>query len=434
MGARGRRLVEREYNWTRVAERTVEVCRRTIARRAARSAEPADDGRVRLGLLVTTLEPAGAERVVRDLALGLDARRFSVRVASLQPLRDVTLARELRAAGIPVVSLNLASPLDLPGALRRLVGWLRRERITLLHTHMFHANLLGRLAARLARPGGVPVVATVHIAEARPLAWRFRLDRWTRRLLARETCVSSAVAEFHARTTGAARDALTVIPNGVDLARFAPDEVARREVRAEFGASEDAPLVGTVGRLDPQKDHALLLTAFAELARTNPAARLVLVGDGPLAGELAATAARLGLAERVIFTGRRADVPRLLAALDVFALSSRYEGLPLALLEAMAAEKPIVAVDLPVAREVLGEGEGAAGLVVARTAAALAAGLGRLLDDRELAARLGAAARARCAESYSVARMVARYAELYAEVLAGRHAARAVAPVSSATQ
>lgn len=368
----------------------------------------------RVLLLTTELHPAGAEQVVFELATRLSRERWSVTVAALRSPggADGAVAEALSAAGVDVRPLRLRGKLDLRGALR-LARLLRALRPALVHAHLFHGNLAARL---LAPSAGARVISTIHVVERRRLPAR----PWLERLLAGRddatVCVSEAVRRHAQTALGARSDRLRVIENGIDLARFAPPpepDRARREARAALGLPADAPIVGAVGRLDRQKGLDVLLEAFARLAPLHPSAVLALAGGGPEEEALRGLARARRLEARVRFLGHRRDVPAVLAALDVFCMPSRWEGFGLALAEALACGKPVVASAVDSLPEVLGE----AGLLVPpERPLALADALGALLGDPPRRASLARAARVR-AERFSVERMIAAYDALYAEVL-----------------
>lgn len=369
---------------------------------------PARDGRLRLLLLVTELRPAGAERVVQELATRLDPARYQVVVASLRSPGgdDGDVARALAAAGVPVVPLRMRGKLD-PRGPWRLVRLVRRLRPHVVHAHLFHANLAARLLARAAGAGRV--ISTVHVVERRRLPARFALERLTARLDDRTACVSEAVARFARERLGAAPGRLVVVPNGVDLARFAALP-AREAARADLGLPGEGLVVGALGRLDPQKGLDVLVDAFARVrASTGAPVTLALAGAGPEEAALRARVARLGLDGRVRFLGHRPDVPRVLAAMDVFCMPSRWEGFGLALVEAMAAGRPVIASHVDSLPEVLGD---AGVLVPPDDPAALAGALGALLDDPRRRDDLARRARARAAR-FDVAAMVAAWEAVY---------------------
>lgn len=371
--------------------------------------------RIRVLYLITELLPAGAERIVQSLATGLDPERFEVRVASLRSpggeRGDGEIADELRAAGVPVVPLRARGKLSGRAA-ARLAFELYTFRPHVIHAHLFHANLAARLAGRVA---GAKVAATYHVVERRALRLRRLTQRLTIPLENVSVCVSEAVAAYVRESLGIR--APRVIPNGIDLTRYgAPPEpdAARAAARAELGLPPEAFVVGAVGRLDPQKAPEVLLEAFRSLEA--PEALLVYAGEGPLSDELQRSAASLGdgpWGPRVRFLGFRRDVPRILDALDVFALPSRWEGFGLALAEALARGVPAVATRVDSLPEVMGS----AGLLVPpEDPAALAAAFEELrAPERRGELRLRGP---RQAERFGLGPMREAYQALYEELAA----------------
>ena len=208
------------------------------------------------------------------------------------------------------------------------------------------------------------------------------------------------------------------IANGIRLDRYHPDAEARAAARVELGLG-DAWVVGTVGRLDAYKNQALLVRAMAPLLSSR--VRLVIVGDGPSRSEVEAAVAALPEPRWVVMTGRRMDVPRLMPAFDVFALSSQTEGLPLVVPEAMAAGLPVVATAVGGLPTVIDEGQ--TGLLVPVEDAAYAAALRTLHDDRALAKKMGARAREVALARYDYGRMVDAYLALYQNAISNRSSA-----------
>jgi len=381
---------------------------------------------MRILQLITGLGQGGAEQVVLDLAARLDRQRYQMSVCSILDVsgeQGVYVGR-LKDAGVDVMSLNVTGKLQLRRALA-LENLLRDLRPDILHCHMFHANVLGRRIGR--RVGISNIIATVHIAERRWRPWRFWIERSTDPLGTITVCVSNAVLEFQAKKTRIARDRFVVIPNGIDTGRFAQPSRPPDEVRREIGVEPGAKVIGSVGRLDRQKGHRHLIRAFAAVARKAGRVELVIAGDGPELGMLRWMAERAECDDRVHLVGRRDDVPDLLHAFDVFVMPSIYEGLPLALIEAMAAGVPVVASAVDSIPEVLGAGGpgGAAGrLVPPGEPGRLADAIGDALQDPSPECVRRAQARAR--EKYDVATMVARYADLYDSI--GRQTADSQPP------
>ncbi len=363
--------------------------------------------KIRICQLITELRPAGAERCVFELARRLDPARFDVRVAAL---RGGEVADWLAAAGVPMRVLDVRGKWDL-FKLAGLVRWLRVERIDLLHTHLFHADLAGRIAAAAA---GVPhLVHTVHVAEKRFRPWRFAWARLGARRCERIVCVSESVRRQHARRTGLAAERYTVIPNGIDTDAYARNESARVRLRREWGVGDDEVLPAFVGRLDVQKGLDVLLAALELLAARGKAARVVFAGRGPQ---------RL-LLEQFLHTpaGARCrdlgfvhDVPAVLSAADVLVMPSRWEGWPLAAGEALAAGLPVIATRVDGLRDVVDETVGL--LVPPDDPTALADAIERLCADGALRAALGQAGRRRATQQFAIRAFVEAHERLYEQI------------------
>lgn len=367
-------------------------------------------------LLTTELGIGGAEQVVFELATRLPEHGFAARVAALDG-RGATGDR-LREAGVEVLDLGVRHAWQLAAAVRRVRVAVARQRPALVHAHLFHAGLVARLAGRSC---AAPLVETLHIAEQRFRPWRFWLDRLTDAACRARVAVSEAVARFQARRTGLSRTRFTVIPNGVDLGRFRP-RGSKGPLRRELGLPDGPePLVGALGRFDPQKGLDVYLEAVGRLCAEGTGAGFLLAGYGARERALRARAAALGLGDRLhVMVPCRAPA-ELLGALDLLAFPSRYEGQGLVLVEAMASGVPAVASALPAVQEVVGRSE-AARLVPPEDPAALAEGLRELLADAEERRRRGLAGRRRAEGSFDVATMVARHAELYRELIGGADA------------
>lgn len=345
-----------------------------------------------------------------ELATRLDRKRFDVRVAAL---RGGEVADRLREAGVLVWSLDLRGKWDL-GRLAVLPRLLRFERIDLLHTHLFHADLAGRVAAGLARTPHL--VHTVHVAEGRFRPWRFSWARLAAPLCDRIVCVSEAARDHHARASGLPEWRYRVIPNGVDPSAHARDPQARARLRDEWALADGEVLAAFVGRLDYQKGVDVLLAAMDQLADCAKV-RWVLAGDGPEREALRRHVASSG--GRARWLGFRKDVAAVLSAADVFVAPSRWEGLPLATVEAMAAGLPVVAARAAGLEETVLDGQTGI-LVPTEDPRALADAIERLAAAPALQSRLGAAGRDRVQCQYDIADNIAAHEALYEEAAASR--------------
>jgi len=364
--------------------------------------------------MIDGLNVGGAEMLLRELAPGLQRRGYRVSVAYSTP---GPLAADLQAQGLPLTRLPRLARVD-PLLLGRMVRLMRQDPPPILHTHLFKSDFHGRPAARLA---GVPVViSTLHNSDPwarKPILGA--LYAANARLADRLIAVSNEVRAYYLEHTHIRPEQVITVDNGVDTRRFAGQEAAGQQVRSALGLASRAVVFGAIGRMKPQKDHASFLQAAAMIYRQLPQARFLLIGDGPLRGELEAQARQLGLGEAVIFTGLRSDIPALLAAMDVLVFSSRWEGLPVTLLEGMAAARPVVATAVDGIRTVSIPGETAL-LVPPDDPQALAQACLRLGSDLHLARRMGQAGRARVIEHYSIDAMIDRVAQVYSSLLQGR--------------
>jgi len=373
---------------------------------------PDPSARIRVLQIITSLGFGGAERLVVSAARGLPPARFDCAICCLAERGP--LADEAEAAGVAVYCVGEFPGLSHPMSFVRLTRLIQACRPTIVHTHLQSANLYGRLAARLAR---TPiVVATEHNVYAdKPR--RYVLAE---RLLARTTDVLIAVSEqvrtFLSRQLGLRPSAIRVIRNGV--ARAAPSAARVEALRARLGAVSGVR-IGTVASLTPKKGHAFLLRAVARLADRGTACTLLLAGDGPERARLEALAADLRIADRVHFLGAVPNVADVLALVDVFALPSLVEGLPLALLEAMLAGKAVVATSVGGVPEVVTSGVN--GLLVAPGREDdLAAAIATLAESDALRDRLGAGARETVEGNFTEAGYLDALSGLYLELAGAR--------------
>jgi len=311
-----------------------------------------------------------------------DRARYDVSLCGLKHPEPAT--DWLGEQGIPVHHLRRGR-FD-PRILTDLVSLARKRGTRILHVHGYAAADFGRLAARAT---GAKLVLHEHFADPAMPPYQSAADRILRSLTDGAIAVSRSTREFLVRERRVPADRVRLIWNGAPLDEFAP--VARERalrVRRELGLAAEALVVGTIGRLNAQKGHRFLIDAAALVLPRLPHTRFLIAGDGDLMGDLRQQAAALGLADSVVFAGHRTDVPDLLGALDVFCISSLYEGTPLALFEAMASGKAIVSTSVDGCREVLEDG--ITGLLVPPAdARALADGLDRVLRDDPLRAELG---------------------------------------------
>ncbi|TWT89695.1 putative glycosyltransferase EpsF [Pseudobythopirellula maris] len=356
----------------------------------------------------TSMPVGGAETLLVNLVRGMDRQRFAPEVVCLK--EPGPLGEELAAGGYTVHSHLLRSKWDLR-VLPRLVRLLRERRIGAVVTVGAGDKMFwGRLAAKIA---GTPVVASA----LHSTGWPDGVGRLNR-LLTPITDAFIAVAEPHGRhmveKERFPQRKVRVIPNGVDTGRFAPLE-GSMAIRQEIGVAPTAPLVGILAALRPEKNHELYLDAARRVLAEIPEAVFLVIGDGPRREALERYAREIGVEHAVRFLGNRSDVPEVLAALEVVALTSHNEANPVSILEAMSTGKPVVATDVgSVHRSVI---DGQTGWLVAPgDECGLAKRLVELLLDPVLARQMGAAGRRHVASRASLGVMVRGYERLLGEL------------------
>jgi glycosyltransferase involved in cell wall biosynthesis len=367
-----------------------------------------------VALLIPGLDHiGGAERQVILLAKGLLRRGWRVTVLALSGTGG-TAAAELSKNGVGFLSLEMRKGLADPRGWIRFNRWLRQERPDVVHAHLPHAAWLARWSRLGLSAFQAPaLIDTLHSSSTG--AWRrrlgYRLSNW---LPDKITAVSLAVAQTHLAAGMVSLGKLTVLPNGVDVDTWRPDAAVRREI----GAGDEF-LWLAVGRLDPVKDYATLLQAMTKLPER---ARLFIAGEGPLQDDLHQLSARLGLEHRVRFLGFEPSVKRWMQAADGFVLSSRWEGLPMALLEAAACALPAVATDVPGTREVISQGR-TGWLTPAGDTDRLGEAMTAMMQTPPAERHaMGERARKRTIEQFSLETVLDRWERLYTELLGETHA------------
>ncbi len=363
-------------------------------------------------LLAVGLGVGGTETHILELASGIDRSRFDVTVCSLKS--GGCLVEELRRRGIRVVCLDGAGKFDLR-VLYRLWKLVREERPDVMQSFLFWANVSARVLGRLSK--AVRVVCSYHdeiVSEGRIVRLIDRLTfRWSHAVV----CCSEAVRRSVSTCLGAPAIHQTIIPFGVDAGQFAASDAA---TRAELGLRSDGPVIGTVCRLvEPKKGLSVLLAAMAALKQSggDRDCQLLIVGEGPAREALEALSRQFNLSSCTVFAGTRRDIPRILPLLDLFVLPSLYEGFGIAILEAMAAGKPVVATTVGGIPEFVVPGETGV-LVEPGNAAALAEAIGLLLRDPERANGMGTRGRARVLAGFQMSTVVRRHEQVYEACLA----------------
>ena len=377
--------------------------------------------------VIAGLSMGGAQMMLYKLLSTLDRSAFESEVVSLADVGP--LNKKIGALGVPVKVLGMRPGVPNPIGVHRLARWFRHDPPHVVQTWMYHADLIGGLAAKLA--GGIPVTWNIRHStlagsgDKRSTLWTVKACAWlSGHLPHRIICCSEASRRVHTEF-GYRAGKMVVIPNGFDLAAFKPDAAARQSVRQELSLQENALLIGLVGRFNAQKDHKTFIEAAARLCADVPDIHFVLCGDDITSAntELVEWMTTSGIRERCHLLGRREDMPRLTAALDIATTTSAYgEGFPNVIGEAMACGVPCVATDV-----------GDCGLIIGDT--------GKLAPPRNPdavseawralvalgpggRAQLGSTARRRVEKNFSLPSVVARYQSLYEELAIGKKAFR----------
>ena len=360
-------------------------------------------------ILCQSLHTGGLEHMVVGLASHLNRDLIEGAIGCLGQEGD--LADLARSSGIPVHALG-KGPGIRPGFVLKLRRLLRREKIDVLHTHNAGCLVYGAPAAKLA--GTAVLVHTEHgrlmdeLDNPRLHRVERHLSRWADALVA----VSEPTRARYAVLTGIARERIQTIENGIEVQRF--QRPADPRLREALGIRAEDHVVGVIARISEEKDHANLLRAMARVMEGAKNFKVLIVGDGPERAAVEALARQLRLDHKVVFTGRRDDVPVLLALVDVFVLPSKTEGMPLTLLEAMAAGKAVVCTAVGGMPDIIRDGKNGL-LVPPEHEARLGEAILSLIRDRSLSDRLREAARKDAEQKYSIEHMVQAYEALYRE-------------------
>lgn len=361
--------------------------------------------------VIRSLDTGGMEIMLLELLRKLDTKKFRPLVCCLEG--QGSNAQEAEGMGVKVVAEKKKDGFD-PGLIFRLARLLKRERVVICHSHNYLAQVYSTVASRLSR---TPV--TVHTQHG--MAWLYRRKRWIKRrflsyIADKTITVSTGARDAYIRSLRLPSHKVAVVPNGVDLTLFRsrPEAVMKRE---EIGLKNGDMVVGTVARLSPEKDHFNLLRAFSLVTSSRGNVKLLLVGDGPMRDKLKEMVRASGLMDKVVFLGNRRDVPELLNVIDIFVLPSLTEGLSMALLEAMATGKPIVATNVGGNPEIVMDGE--TGIIAPpRDPENMAGALLKILSNRELAREMGRKGRERVEKEFSLEKMTRGYEAIYEELLA----------------
>jgi glycosyltransferase involved in cell wall biosynthesis len=369
---------------------------------------------MRIVQIIDILYYGGAQTM--QVMFARSVREFPDINLTVVSLRDNThntpIPDQLKALGVEV---KFCSAQKLWNIKRfwNLVAFLRQGNFDVIHTHLPYANILGTLAGRFA---GIPVIASLRNSKDDDWGRYYSIRNWLETILLRYfaekvMAVGFSTASAHQKRLG--RQKIEAVPNALEIIPPMADQ-ERNQIRMELVGDTDAPLVISVGRLVPQKGYADLILAFANVVQGHPKARLLIVGDGPLYDLLARKIKELGLRENVKLLGSRNDVPRLLAASDLFVNSSHWEGLSVAILEAMAAGLPIVATNVSDTPRLVVDNVGM--VVPPQSSTALAEAISFFLRESALRKTYGAAARDFIARNHSPEAWAKKIISLYESI------------------
>ena len=357
----------------------------------------------------------GAERVALDLCKSLKGYGCGTIIGVIRNSHNphLEVAEEARKNAIDTVIFPCEGQLDVT-LIFRIREYASKNQINLIHCHGYKSNFYGLLANKK----GIPIVTTNHnwlTSHWKLRAYR-RFDSFVIRYFSRVIAVSDGIKK-EMLTYGVPEEKIRVIDNGIDITRFG-DTMSPEAVKEEFGLKKEVTIIGAIGNLGAEKGHVYLLQAAAGIVKNFESVKFFFIGDGPLRGYLENEATQLGIGDNVIFTGFRTDIPNLLSIMDIFVLPSVKEGLPMVLLEAMAAKKAVVATRVGAIPKVVDNGNGI--LVEPGDAAGLQKAIVSLLTNEEKRRKYASAGYETVRMQFSSERMSSEYFDLYSELLGDR--------------
>lgn len=360
-------------------------------------------------ILLTASYGGGAERLVLDQMKHYDKKRFNLHIITL---RKGNLEGEFSNIGkVNYSCLNSRKKFSLK-TIKRLLGYINRNKIELIHTHLIEADMYGFII-KLMKPK-IKLICTRHNTFSKKIFWRL-LKKLFSLNVDQILVVSKSVKEFISKYEFIPPKKIKVLYNGIDINKFKTRKDIKK-LKQEFKLRDRDFIIGIVGRLAKQKGHRHLFKAISHLKGRTPNIRLIVVGDGELKKELEEYARKLNIEKEVIFLGFRKDMPALYSLMDVFCLPSEFEGFGIAIIEAMAAGKPVVAANVGGIPEVVIDGE-AGILVPSRDSNALAQAVLKLLKNQALAKRMGEAGRRRVEKYFTLDRMIEKTEALYDKLI-----------------
>jgi glycosyltransferase involved in cell wall biosynthesis len=373
----------------------------------------------KIAYLIDGLSMGGAERLMVPVLKNLSRAHFDPYVCAMQSKDGNPMADELRALGVSVECMDIKHLRDLD-AIPRLTKYLKGIGADLVHTQLEAANILGNISAKLLR---LPSVCTIHVMPSLDVKTKTKLHQKVEWFVLRHFCdrvisVSEEARRYYMAISGASDGQVMTIYNGIDISTFSNMDYARERntVRAELGIPPDADVLVTVAVLRPPKGIQFMIRALPAILASHPNTYYLIVGSGSHHSALAEEAGKAGLNEQVIFAGMRKDVPRLLAASDVFVLPTLTEALPTVLAEAMAAKLPLIASRVGGIPEMITDGQNGF-LIEPEDLEGLSSACTRLLKNPDKRAAMGAAGWKIVNQAFSIERQVEHLKDLYLEQL-----------------
>ena len=371
--------------------------------------------------VIDGLEFGGGERTFLQLIQGLSCVEYGIHVATSL---EGDFFKILTEMGIDVVPLDLKRRVNVKN-IKRLSEIIRERKISIVHSQGGRADFYARMASKMLKPK-VKIVNTVampvkgyDVGVFRKGVYRF-LDWFSERYVDRFIVVSEVLRDALLSSYKIQPDKVIKIYNGIELDEYRPNgkEVRsqKSEVRREFGIAKDVPVIGAIGRMVWQKGFEYLIQAIPDIVQDVPDAKFLLVGDGPLRERIEALSKELRVRDNMIFTGFRSDIKEILCAVDLLVIPSLLEGFPMVILEAMAMAKPIIATNIDGITEQITDGVNGI-LVPPKDPSALAKGVIRVLNNKELAMTMGLSARKKVEQEFSVEKMVAETEKVYLSLL-----------------
>lgn len=372
---------------------------------------------IRIGYVIDSLYLGGAQRVLVDIVEGLSKLAYEQKVYSLNNVIHPAIFQPLQNSQAQVVVIGKSQLMWIYGLLRLFLHF-KKWRPHIVQTMLPYGDIIGRTIAHLAN---VPIiVSATHSRNMDKPGWKLAFDNLTISWVERVVLVSEQLRSAVISREGVQDEQIVVIPNCIDsefiTKRVENCKAARERIRAKFGVSMDTNVIGTVGRLSIEKGHIYLFQALVLVLQHIPDTVLMVVGEGPMYHKLNDMISRTGLSNKVFFLGQRTDVDSVLCAIDVFAQSSLFEGMPIAIMEAMAAGKPVVATEVDGTNELV-QHDVTGWLVPPGDPEKLAHYLVHAIDNPDESYRVSEAAAQLIATRYPVSKMVTGYHNLYQELI-----------------